>query len=84
MNNVVDLKNYKDRERLKIISGDLEVIIRILSLTLKGLENFQKYSNVTEVASYIKTNLAFYEISLNKCKRLLNGELEKKEEKDTE
>lgn len=65
------------------MAEDLSTILKIIDLSTKGLENFQKYSNISEIVSFLKTNRAFYEINLNKCNRLINGELEKNEEKNT-
>lgn len=80
---VVSINRPKQKKQFKQMADDLSMILKILDLSTKGLENFQKYSNISEIISFLKTNRAFYEINLNKCNRFINGELEKDEEKNT-
>lgn len=62
------------RKRAKIISDDLENVLKVMDLTLSGLRHYNKYIQVMETISCIQNNKTLIEIHLNKYKRLVENE----------
>lgn len=69
MDNIVDLKQYK---KAKIVSKDLEQIIRILELTTQGLGKYSKYTHVMEILSQIQQKKIILKVYLDKCNALID------------
>lgn len=65
---VINLKDFKEA---KIHLENLEHIKKILDLSLKGLKNFQAYTNAYETTFYLEGQKIFVEAYINKCKKIL-------------
>lgn len=69
-------KKGKEQRLAKIITEDLEVVLKTLNLTIDALAFYKKYIPVMEVMSSVQTNRTLIEIQLAKYKKLA-GEDEK-------
>lgn len=67
-------KGKEQRVAVKI-SGDLEVVLKALNLTIEALAHYKHYIPVMEVMSSIQSNKTLMEIQLKKYQRIAgNGE----------
>lgn len=71
MSNLVNLKNFRDREKNHRIIKELELVIHIYNLSLEGLKHFSKYSLVQETISVLQANKILLEIHLKKYKNMV-------------
>lgn len=68
MPEIVNINEYK---KAKILVGDLEKIIKVIDLTIKGLSYYKKYEPVSQIISNLQTNKSILEISYIKYKKIL-------------
>ena len=72
MSDLVDIKDFKTKRSIKKLLVDIEVIIKVMNLSIRGLTPFSKFINVAEAISSLKTNKTLREISYNKYKKKLD------------
>lgn len=72
MTNITGLKDYKYSRKLKIITTDLAVIIKIFNLTISALKYYSKYVIVSEMISVLSNNKTILEIQYKKYKKILD------------
>jgi hypothetical protein len=72
MQQAIDLKEYKDQLKSKVIVGELTAIIQILDFTSQFLELYSYYAPVKDLASQIKDSKTILEIHLNNHRNKLN------------
>jgi len=70
---LVELKDFKTKKKIKKVVEDLDVIIKVMNLTLNGLSRYSKYIHVAEAISSLQTNKTLLEISRNKYGKILEG-----------
>lgn len=68
----IDLVEYKDNLKSKVIVGELTAIIQILDFTIKFLEIYTYYAPVKDVLSHIKDSRTILEIHLNNHRNKVN------------
>jgi hypothetical protein len=81
MSLAIDLKEYKDNLKSKVIVGELTAIIQILDFTTAFLDLYLYYAPIKDLASQIKDSKMILEIHLNNHRNKLN---ENPEENKTE
>jgi hypothetical protein len=79
----IDLAEYKDNLKSKIIVGELTAIIQILDFTIKFLEIYAYYAPVKDLMTHIKDSRTILEIHLNNHRNKLDDTKEEKEEMET-
>jgi hypothetical protein len=79
----IDLAEYKDNLKSKVIVGELTAVIQILDFTIKFLDIYSYYAPVKDLLSHIKDSRTILEIHLNNHKAKLNDTKEEKEEMET-
>ena len=87
MNNISNIKDFKQIKKLKVITSDLKMILKIFNLTITALKHYSNYVMVMEIISIIQNNKTLVEIQYNKYNKKLgeeNGQLEKNTENDTD
>jgi len=65
---VNDLSEYR---KAKIIIKDLDVILKIINLSISALHHYSKYAPVNLIISTLQTNKTLLEIHYNKYKRIV-------------
>lgn len=65
---VNDLAKYK---KAKIVVRDLEQILKILGLSLKGLKPYKKYTSLSETMMALEDSRTILEVHLEHHKRIL-------------
>lgn len=61
---MISLNDYKNKKVYKKIIDDINAILKILTLTQKGLIIFKSYIVVQEIISVIETNKTLLELKL--------------------
>lgn len=69
MTDIKSLDNFKKKKKVKIVVADLEVIIKVLNLSIRSLTMFSKYSNINEIISVLQNHKTLYEIHLKKYQK---------------
>lgn len=72
MSELFSIKDYKTKKSIKKLLEDLEVVIKVMNLSINGLSRYSKFIHVAEAISSLQTNKTLLEISYNKYKRKLN------------
>jgi len=67
----INLEDYKNLKRSRTIVSELKAILRILTLTIRGLKGFSYYQPVKDVLSHLKDAKTILEIHLNHHSRLV-------------
>lgn len=70
MNEVNDFNKYK---RAKIITKELEKVLNIINLSLKGLKPFRKYTSISETLLCLEDSKSILEIHLEHQKKILEN-----------
>lgn len=70
MTNVADFNRYK---KAKVLEKDFEVIIMLLNISIKGLDQYLKYVPVMECVSVLKNNKTLLELNLRRIKTVINN-----------
>lgn len=75
---VNDLLEYR---KAKLLAKDLEVILKIINLSISALHHYSKYAPVNMIISTLQTNKTLLEIHYNKYKRVVEtkGKVDKTE-----
>ena len=68
---MTNLSDYKDRKRAEHIVEELEAVLVIIRLTMKGLKLFKYYSPVQDILSQMRDSKTILEIHLNNHKQML-------------
>ena len=68
---MINLKEYKDLKKVKIVHKDLIEIQRLLTTFISALEPHKKYIAVIESLNTLRNSKTLIEINLEKFKRLL-------------
>lgn len=69
----IDLAEYKDNLKSKVIVGELTAIIQILEFTHKFLEIYNYYAPVKDLISHIKDSRTIIEIHRNNHESKIKG-----------
>jgi len=70
--NVHSIKNFKDSKKLKLYVEHLTVILRVVNLSIKGLDHFQIYLPVHAIITTMKEQKTILDAHLNKYKAILH------------
>lgn len=70
---MINLKEYKDLKRLKLIYDDLIIIKDKLTVSIESLKPHGKYIPVMESLSILHNSRTLIEINISKYKRLLEN-----------
>lgn len=70
------LQDYKDLKKSKVIVVELEVILRILKLTIRGLRAFNYYEPVKQLLPHLRDCKTILEIHLNHQKNKVEKGIE--------
>lgn len=70
MNEVNDFNKYK---KAKIIVEDLEKILKIIDLSMKGLKPFRKYTSLSETLLCLEDSKSILEIHLEHHRKILEN-----------
>lgn len=70
---LVEIKDFRTKKKIKKVVEDLEVVIKVMNLSINGLSRYSKYINVAEAISSLQTNKTLLEISYNKYRKILEG-----------
>lgn len=75
------VNNLQEYRRAKILTQDLEQILRVINLSISALHHYSKYAPVNLIISTLQTNKTLLEIHYNKYKRILEtkGEIKQTE-----
>jgi len=76
----INLEEYKDNLKSKVIVGELTAIIQILDFTIKFLTIYEYYAPIKDLLSHIKDTRTILEIHLNNHRNKLDDTKEEKEE----
>lgn len=68
----VDLSEYKKAKRSETIVDELEAVLGIVRLTIKGLKLFRYYSPVQDILRQLYDSKTILEIHLNNHKQIVN------------
>jgi hypothetical protein len=66
----MSLHNAKDYKLAKIFCNDLELILKIVGLAIRGLEQFRHYKPVTRLLYNLKEEKTILESHLDKYKKV--------------
>lgn len=77
---IISIQEYKDKKKIKRYIKDIDDILKIVSLSQKGLSMYKQYSAVQEMVSILETN----KILLEMHKKKYEGKLEEIEKKYSE
>lgn len=77
---ITQLKDFKNIKKYKKILEDIEGMLKIFTLTQKGLSFFKEYAVAQEIISIIETNKTMLEMH----KRKYEAQLLQAEKKSTE
>jgi hypothetical protein len=69
----IDLAEYKDNLKSKVIVGELTAIIQILDFTIKFLDIYSYYAPVKDLLSQIKDSRTIIEIHRNNHEAKVKG-----------
>ena len=72
MSELLSIKEYKTKRSIKKLLEELEVVNKVMTLSINGLSRYSKFKHVAEAISSLKTNKTLLEISYNKYKRMIN------------
>lgn len=75
------VNSLQEYRRAKILTQDLEQILRVINLSISALHHYSKYAPVNLIISTLQTNKTLLEIHYNKYKRILEtkGEIKQTE-----
>jgi hypothetical protein len=76
MTKLVDFKEHKSKKKAAHIASELEQVIKIMDLFIRGLTPFSKYIQVMESMSCLQNNKTLLEIHINKYKRIVEKQNE--------
>lgn len=68
----IDLAEYKDNLKSKVIVGELTAIIQIIDFTIKFLTIYEYYAPVKDLLTHIKDSRTILEIHLNNHRNKVN------------
>lgn len=71
------IQEYKDKKKIKKYIQDIDNILKIISLSQKGLSHYKQYSSTQEMISVLETNKTLLELHRKKYESKLE-EIEKK------
>ena len=74
---IIHLQQFKDKKKIKKYVKDIEDILKIITLSQKGLSIYKQYSSVQEMVSVLETNKMLLEMHKKKYESKLE-EIEKK------
>lgn len=66
------VNNLLEYKKAKILAKDLEVILKIINLSISALHHYSKYAPVNVIISTLQTNKTLLEIHYNKYKRIID------------
>lgn len=64
----IDLKEYKDQLKSKVIVGELTSVVQILDFTIKFLDLYNYYAPVKDIVIQLKDTKTILDIHLNNHK----------------
>lgn len=67
--NVVSIKQHKEAKTNKLHIANIEVILKIVDLSLRGLERYGIYRPVMDILLVLKEQKSILEAHLNKMKQ---------------
>jgi len=70
---VTNIKDYKEKRKVKIIIDDLENVERLMSLIVKGMIGYKKYTPVKDLLSNVLDNKAIVSMYLKQYKKSLEN-----------
>lgn len=70
------LEDYKDLKKSKVIVVELEVILKVLRLTIRGLKSFNYYEPVKQLLPHLRDCKTILEIHLNHQKNKVEKGIE--------
>lgn len=70
MSKLVNLDDHKVKKKAELIAEDLEKVLMVMDLSVRGLTPFAKYVQVMETISALQNNKTLLEIHLNKYRKL--------------
>ena len=68
---LTNLSDYKDKKRVEFIIEELEAVLAIIRLAMKGLKLFKYYSPVQDILNQMRDSKTILEIHLNNHKQML-------------
>lgn len=68
----VSLSEYKKSKRSQVIVEELEAVLSIVRLTIKGLRLFRYYSPVQDILRQLHDSKTILEIHLNNHKKIVD------------
>lgn len=68
---ITSLSDHKNKKLAKRLVSDIDAILKVLSLTQRGLAHFKQYIPVQEIISTIQTNVTLLEVHRNKYAKAL-------------
>lgn len=74
---IVSIQEYKDKKKIKKYIKDIDDILKVVTLSQKGLSMYKQYSAVQEMVSILETNKILLEMHKKKYESKLE-EIEKK------
>ena len=70
---MTNIKDYKEKRKVKIIIDDLENVERLMSLIVKGMIGYKKYTPVKDLLSNVLDNKAIVSMYLKQYKKSLEN-----------
>ncbi len=74
---LISLDDFKSKKKIKKYIQDIDNILKIISLSQKGLSHYKQYSSTQEMISVLETNKTLLELHRKKYESKLE-EIEKK------
>lgn len=73
MSKPINLKQYKDKKTLAKVVNDLESLISIVNLNIKGLQKYAHYKPIANILSVLRDEQLSLETHLKKYRKMLEG-----------
>lgn len=67
---LINLKDYKRNKQAKVMLPQIDIILTIFNLSIKGLEHFRAYIPVAKVLAVIKEQKAIMEMHKDKLTKI--------------